>query len=383
MQMSIHVRSRNNGKSYELRIKHRLLDRAFYATLESAEEAQRLGERALVELNRGTVPPWMRSTREAQSVCIAKAISDYRAIRAVPASTRNLLDTIANEIGSRLLSEVNYAWAEQWIGALKREKRIAPGTIRKKKGQLSRVFDWVVKAHPLWLSANPLRDLPHGYSGYDEFTRKELEREGLAVPEDEERNRRISPSEEQQIVDALRLRVLASYSVEIQAQAEAMSLMIELALCTAMRMRELYTLTMDQISIPMKTIFLDKTKNGDRRQVPLSTKAIAVLQKPRPALEKERQGSRLLPFWDGSLREEDLEDTTRNVSLLYSRLFKRLKLHDLHFHDARHEGLCRWVLEAPQPLTSEQLGRAAGMRDARTRQRYLSLRGSELADMLG
>ncbi len=28
-------------------------------------------------------------------------------------------------------------------------------------------------------------------------------------------------------------------------------------------------------------------------------------------------------------------------------------------------------------------GRAAGMRDARTRQRYLSLRGSELADMLG
>jgi hypothetical protein len=36
-----------------------------------------------------------------------------------------------------------------------------------------------------------------------------------------------------------------------------------------------------------------------------------------------------------------------------------------------------------QTADFEQLGRAAGMSDARTRQRYLSLRGSELADMLG
>lgn len=60
-----------------------------------------------------------------------------------PASTRNLLDTIANEIGSKMLSEVDCAWAENWIRALKREKHIAPGTIRKKKGALSRVFDWL------------------------------------------------------------------------------------------------------------------------------------------------------------------------------------------------------------------------------------------------
>lgn len=173
--MSIHVRPRSNGKSYELRVKHRLLSRPFYATLGLKEEAQRLGERALVELNSGKIPSWMQSTKPEQSVCIAKAVSDYRAIRAVPASTRNLLDTIANEIGSKMLSQVDYAWAENWIRAMKREKRIAPGTIRKKKGALSRVFDWVVKAHPLWLNANPLKDLPHGYSGYDEFTRNELE----------------------------------------------------------------------------------------------------------------------------------------------------------------------------------------------------------------
>lgn len=381
--MSIHVRPRNQGRSYELRVKHRLLTRPFYATLGSEEEARRLGERGLAELNSGTIPSWMRTTKESQSVCIAKAISDYRAIRAVPASTRNLLDTIAKEIGSKMLNEVDYGWAENWIRALKREKQIAPGTIRKKKGALSRVFDWVVKAHPLWLSSNPLKDLPHGYSGYDEYTRKELEQAGVDIPEDEERNRRISAHEEHQIVEALRLRVLLTRRVKEKVPAEAMSLMFELALCTAMRMRELYTLTLDQISIPRRTIFLDRTKNGDRREVPLSTKAIAVLEKPRLALEKVRKENRLLPFWNGSLHDKVLEKTTRDLSLRYSKLFERMKLKDLHFHDTRHEALCRWVLEAPHPLTSEQLGRAAGMRDARTRQRYLSLRGSELASMLG
>jgi integrase len=382
MQMSFHIRCR--GKGYEVRIKHRLLDKPFYATCSSEDEAKRVAATALAELDKGKVPSWMkRTSEEARSVCIAKAITDYRAGCAVPASTRNLLDTIANEIGSTMLSEVDYTWAENWIRVTKREKRIAPGTIRKKKGALSRVFDWVVKAHPLWLHANPLKDLPHGYSGYDEFTRNELEQAGLDVPEDEERNRRISPDEEHRIVDALRLRALATDSLEVQALAGEMSLMFELALCTAMRMRELYTLTLDQISVSARTIFLERTKNGDRREVPLSTKAIAVLQKPRPALEKVRKENRLLPFWNGSLDEKVLRATTSEISLLFAKLFERLKIKNLHFHDTRHEALCRWVLEAPRPLTSEQLGRAAGMRDARTRQRYLSLRGSELADMLG
>ncbi len=53
---------------------------------------------------------------------------------------------------------------------------------------------------------------------------------------------------------------------------------------------------------------------------------------------------------------------------------------DLHFHDTRHEAVCRWVMLTP--ITSEQLGRWAGMRDGRTRMRYLSLRGSEGAKVL-
>jgi hypothetical protein len=66
---------------------------------------------------------------------------------------------------------------------------------------------------------------------------------------------------------------------------------------------------------------------------------------------------------------------------MFADVFAEAQSDDLHFHDSRHEALCRWVLGS-RVLTSEQLGRAAGMRDARTRQRYMSLRGSELADIL-
>jgi len=159
--------------------------------------------------------------------------------------------------------------------------------------------------------------------------------------------------------------------------------MFQLALRTAMRMREIYTLAVTQVSPTAKTIFLNQTENGDRRQVPMFPECIALLNRPWPALEAVRQDGRIFPFWDGRLAPEVLKETTYRVSRSFSDVFKEAHSGDLHFHDSRHEAICRWVIESPKPWTSEQLGRAAGMKDARTRQRYLSLRGPELADILG
>jgi hypothetical protein len=35
-----------------------------------------------------------------------------------------------------------------------------------------------------------------------------------------------------------------------------------------MRLREMFTLEKRQVDLPKRTIFLEKTKNGDRQQVP-------------------------------------------------------------------------------------------------------------------
>lgn len=380
--MPFFVRSRNDGRTYELRVKHGRLPKPVYFTFDVREDAQRAGQRAIAALDRGETPAWFERPERRALVTVSQAILAYRGIRAVSPSTQLLLDTVINDVGVRSLADVNYGWAEAWIRSMKLDKQMAPGSIRKRKGALSDVFDWVVRAHPTCLGSNPLDQLPHGYSGYDEYTRQVLAEQGIDIPGDVERNRRIDSEEEGRVVEVLRRRAEAAQSLEQRAEAEGLCLMFQLALRTAMRMREIYTLQDTQIRIEEKTIYLSRSKNGDRRQVPLNRKARAVLETPRPALEAARHGTQLLPFWDGRLEPKALAATTATLSRLFAKVFAETGSEDLHFHDTRHEAICRWVLESSE-LTSEQLGRAAGMRDARTRQRYLSLRGSELADILG
>lgn len=379
--MPIFIRPRKGGKAFELRVKHPQLPKPVYRTFDHEADARRAGELALVALERGEVPPWLQRSNEQPYSTVAEVIRAYRGAAAVPASTRDLLDTIIEDIGARPLSEINYAWAEAWIRAMKVERQLAPGTIRKRKGALARVLDWFVKAHPLRLSTNPLDRLPRGYSGYDENTCGLLAEQGLDTPEDVERNRRIDPEEERRIVAFMEGRIALAQTPEEKAEAEGALLMFLLALRTAMRLRELYSLTVNQISIERKSIFLEKTKNGDSRQVPLNREARALLAREWPALKAIRKEQQLFPFWDGNLADDALKTTTSRLSHMYTMLFKKSGSRGLHFHDTRHESICRWVLSSPT-LTSEQLGRAAGMRDARTRARYLSLRGSEIADVL-
>ena len=44
--MSFHIRPRSNGRAHELRIKHALLPKPFYATFDSAAEARTFAEKA-------------------------------------------------------------------------------------------------------------------------------------------------------------------------------------------------------------------------------------------------------------------------------------------------------------------------------------------------
>jgi hypothetical protein len=137
MQMPFLVRSRNQGRTYELRVKHSRLPKPVYHTFDVHEDAQRAGLQALAALDRGETPPWLQRSERRALLTITQAILAYRAIRAVPPSTQRLLDTLITDVGSRALTDVDYTWAEAWIRAMKLEKRLAPGSIRKRKGALS------------------------------------------------------------------------------------------------------------------------------------------------------------------------------------------------------------------------------------------------------
>ena len=135
--------------------------------------------------------------------------------------------------------------------------------------------DWAMRRDIVPLTKNPMRQLPRGYAGkssrYDAWV--------------EQRDRRLSEDGTEE--GAIRKVLLKTEE----------HLFFDMALESAMRMREMYTLTVDQVSLEKETIFLEKTKNGNKRQVPMSSVLKKLLKKYLPTLEDHR----LFPWWDGGV----------------------------------------------------------------------------------
>lgn len=104
-----------------------------------------------------------------------------------------------------------------------------------------------------------------------------------------------------------------------------------MALETAMRMREMFTLRVGQIDLKARTIFLDKTKNGHKRQVPMSSVLLKMLT---PVVEGGSENELVFPFWDG---KEPMAKATNRLSHLFACRFEKVGCPDLRFHDLRHE----------------------------------------------
>ena len=71
--MPFFVRSRSNGRTFELRIKHGRLPRPVYHTFDVQEDTQRAGQRAIA-LNRGEILSWLKHQERGALVVVAQAI---------------------------------------------------------------------------------------------------------------------------------------------------------------------------------------------------------------------------------------------------------------------------------------------------------------------
>ena len=142
-----------------------------------------------------------------------------------------------------------------------------------------------------------------------------------------------------------------------------------------MRMRECYTLSVPQVNLAKKTIFLDRTKNGDRRQVPMSSTASALLRDYMADQAKpiDARGGLLFPFWGGDTSVPALDAATRDLLRVFSNIFTEAKFEGLHFHDLRLEATCRRYEKTN--LSDVLIAKITGHRNLRMLQRYASLRG--------
>ncbi|MGC1818773.1 MAG: hypothetical protein WA900_14090 [Casimicrobiaceae bacterium] len=116
--------------------------------------------------------------------------------------------------------------------------------------------------YPICLADNRLRRLPRGFATYNASERETLAKRGPNGKEDPERDRRLQPDEETRIAAVLERRIAEERDSTMQALHRAALLMLRLALETCMRMREPYTLELQQVDIPRNTMFLTGTENG-------------------------------------------------------------------------------------------------------------------------
>ena len=357
--------------AFQIRVVSKLLPKPFYATFETREQAVAYSDQLRRLLAQGVVPQALtddkREVRKAWLV--VRCIAEYVRSQSLPQSDLKLLDTLRPLLEGLSTEHLNIAWAEAWVRDMKRIANLSPSTIRHRHGALARCLDWMCRSHPELLPQNPLRQLRRGFATYSAEDERTVRARGGEVKIDIERNRRLEPGELERILEHLKDR------------HEERTLML-LALESAMRLRECYTLSLEQVSLQKKTIHLDRTKNGDSRQVPMSSVAVELM---RDFIAKNRnlisaRSSRVFPFWNGNPSTKELDATTAELSTLFRNVFESAGLEDFRFHDLRHEATCR--LYERTALSDILIARITGHRNLRMLQRYASLRGSDLATQL-
>lgn len=133
-----------------------------------------------------------------------------------------------------------------------------------------------------------------------------------------------------------------------------------LALETAMRQGEIFGLEWERIFLAERYVRLIDTKNGDVRDVPLSTRAVALLES--------------MPTRKGRVFTVPQETAQQ----FFRRACQIAEIEGFRFHDLRHEALTRLA----RKLNMLELSRMVGHRDPRSLTIYYNATATELAARL-
>lgn len=144
------------------------------------------------------------------------------------------------------------------------------------------------------------------------------------------------------------------------------------AIETAMRAGEICGLRWRDIDLERRVAMLWQTKNGHKREVPLSTEAVRILNQVKDnglSLTKDA----------AQVNENSVFDLqSSQIDSLFRKAKKMALIEDLHFHDSRATGITR-LSKKVDILT---LARISGHRDLRQLQVYYRESASDIAKRL-
>ncbi len=137
---------------------------------------------------------------------------------------------------------------------------------------------------------------------------------------------------------------------------------VKFAYETAMRRSEILGLTWDCVDLTKQVAILHMTKNGESRKVPLSSKAIEILE----TLPKNLT-NKIFPI------------SHANFTSHFERVRNAANIQNLHFHDLRHMAITRMAKKLPNVI---ELSSVSGHRSLKMLQRYYHPDAEELARKL-
>jgi integrase len=218
-----------------------------------------------------------------------------------------------------------------------RLRSVSPSTVIRELNTISHAIDTAMRDWDVYLHRNPCK-----------LVRRPSPPRG--------RNRRLRDDEEQRLLDAAD-----------SGRNFYMRDLIVLAVETGMRRGELLSLDWRHIDLETQVAHLPMTKNGESRDVPLSSRARDVLQRLW-----EGQGSpsagRALPTSESA------------VVQAWGHLCGRAGITGLHFHDLRHEAVSRLFEKG---LNVVEVSTISGHKELRMLSRYAHLRATDLVSRLG
>lgn len=218
--------------------------------------------------------------------------------RGIRHETLRLNKFARHPICNKFIGDVTRKDFELWIA--EREKEVSGESIRRELSTIRNIFNIAVERWN-YIEKNPMI--------------------GLVLPKGSPpRTQRYSDEEIE------RLLYVSSYHDTLKTVRARTGAAMLFAIETAMRAGEICGLTWDNVDFEDRTAYLPITKNGSSRRVPLSKKAIAILERL-----KEEVGNTGTCF---QIESKSLDATFR-------KLKKMAMCEHLHFHDTRREALTR------------------------------------------
>lgn len=280
------------------------------------------------------LPSNMRHQGEKLAVLIDRAIDWYKSHR--PRSLRTAqkhLETAKADLGHIIAVNLMPADVDRWISS---HKDWTPATMNRYKATLGRALQLaVVDGH---LDRNAARLVT---------ARREMNMRVRWLTEDEEN------------------RIVKAIQERCPEQLPAFTI----ALHTGMRQSEQFSLTWDEIDFERRKIFLDKTKNGTDREVPINRTCLAALEElKRVRQERIRAGKPVNDHVFQSSRYPG--QRLLNPRQWFPDVVNAAKVKDFRWHDCRHTFCSRLAMRGVDLRTLMEL---AGHKTISVTARYAHL----------